>query len=253
MLYLDFLDTVHHKLRPERYLEIGVRKGKSLELARCRAVGIDPAFSIETEVNTDVALFRTTSDEYFRREAPLDATGGLPFDLSFIDGMHLFEFALRDFLNAERHSSPGGVIVFDDVLPRSVDEAARERHTTAWTGDVYPMVQVLATYRPELVVLPVATQPTGLLVVAGLDPENTVLTDSYDEIMREHRVADPQPVPEVLLDRLMSLPPQRVLDSSLWEVLAEERATPSGRLRDRLQEVVSRELGTAFARPATAQ
>ena len=129
-------------------------------------------------------------DEYFARPEPLAATGGEPFDLSFIDGLHLFEFAYRDFINAERHSSARGVIIFDDVLPRSVDDAARERHTATWTGDVYPMLAVLARYRPDLIVLPVSTQPTGLLLVLGLDPTSTILGDHYDEIMAEYRSAD---------------------------------------------------------------
>ena len=70
-------------------------------------------------------LFRTTSDEYFARPDPLAPLGGLPFDLAFIDGLHLFEFALRDFINAERGSRPGAVILFDDILPRKVVEASR--------------------------------------------------------------------------------------------------------------------------------
>ena len=55
--------------------------------------------------------------------------GGTRLDLVFVDGMHLFEFALRDFMNVERHADWWSVIVFDDILPRDVDEAARERHT----------------------------------------------------------------------------------------------------------------------------
>src|SRR5436190_7601575 len=83
MRYLSFLQSVHRQLAPERYLEIGVRSGVSLSLAQCRAVGIDPAFSITAELDGDVALFRMSSDEYFARSDPLAATGGLPFDLSF--------------------------------------------------------------------------------------------------------------------------------------------------------------------------
>ncbi len=114
-----------------------MRWGHSLGAARCPSIGIDPAFNINTEVHTEVHLFRTTSDEYFARADPLAPVQGEPFDLAFIDGMHLFEFALRDFINAERFSRPGGVIVFDDVLPRNADESARVRITSAWTGDVF--------------------------------------------------------------------------------------------------------------------
>jgi hypothetical protein len=193
---------VHERLRPAAYLEIGVRNGGSLALARGRAVGIDPAFAIHAELDGDVALFRTTSDEYFSRPDPLAPTGGQPFELSFIDGLHLFEFALRDFIFAERHSAARGMIVFDDVLPRDVPEAARERHTHQWTGDVFGVLQVLERYRPDLLVLPLDTKPTGLLAVVGLDPQNTVLVDHFEEILAEFRRPDPQPVPREILDRL---------------------------------------------------
>jgi hypothetical protein len=116
-------------------------------------------FEIVNELNCDLTLVRTTSDEYFARDEPLAPTGDKPFDLAFIDGLHLFEFALRDFMNTERHSSSRGVIIFDDVLPRNVDEAARDRHTRAWTGDVYTVLEVLAKYRPDLTVMIVGTQP----------------------------------------------------------------------------------------------
>jgi hypothetical protein len=248
MDYLDFLPAVHARLAPSYYLEIGVRNGVSLSLARCRRVGIDPAFSLTAELDGDVALFRTTSDEYFNRPDPLAATGGHPFDLAFIDGLHLFEFALRDFINTERHCTPRSVIVFDDVLPRSVDEAARVRHTRSWTGDVYPVIEVLARYRPDLTVVPVGTRPTGLLVVLGLDPSSTVLTDAYDKIMAEFRRPDPQPVPPELLDRLAIVPPQRVLDAPFWQVLrdAPAESTPA-QLRAALDDSLATALGAAFA------
>jgi hypothetical protein len=248
MRYLSFLQEVHRLLRPERYLEIGIRHGTSLALARCRAVGIDPAFAIRAEINCDVALFRTTSDEYFARDDPLAPTGGKPFDLAFIDGLHLFEFALRDFINTERHCSAKSLIIFDDVLPRSVDEAARQRHTHAWTGDVYSIIEVLARYRPELSVVPVGTRPTGLLLLIGLDPQNTVLADNYAAILAEFRRPDPQRVSAALLDRRAALPPQRVLEGNFWEVLsgATTDASPD-EIRAQLAQRLDRSLGRAFA------
>ncbi|MBA3530276.1 MAG: class I SAM-dependent methyltransferase [Propionibacteriaceae bacterium] len=247
MLYRPFLSAVHELLQPSHYCEIGVRLGNSLALARCPAVGIDPAYGITAELSNHVTLFRTTSDEYFSRPDPLAVTGGEPFDFFFIDGLHLFEFAFRDFIHAERHSSRQGVIVFDDVLPRTVDEAARERHTYHWTGDVYPMLEVLGRYRPDLVVLPVGTQPTGLLLVLGLDPDSTVLADHYDEIMAEYRRPDPQPVPSELFDRLTVLPPERVLASGLWSAFGEQNdADDPERFRRQLIEEVRSSLGSAF-------
>jgi hypothetical protein len=183
-------------------------------------VGIDPNYAVTAELAGPVSLFRTSSDEFFTRPEPLWATGGLRFDLSFIDGMHLFEFALRDFINAERHSTARGLIVFDDVLPRNVDEAARARHTGAWTGDVFLVLAVLAEFRPDLYVVPLNTTPTGLLAVFGLDPASPVLTEHYGQIVARFRRADPQQVPADLLDRTTLVPPRRFLDCGVLETLA---------------------------------
>jgi hypothetical protein len=60
--YLPFLTRVHELLRPDHYLEIGVRDGTSLALASCRSLGIDPDFNVTAALDTDVRLVRTTSD-----------------------------------------------------------------------------------------------------------------------------------------------------------------------------------------------
>jgi hypothetical protein len=108
------------------------------------------------------------------------------------------------------------------------------------------MLEVLARYRPDLVVVPVDTRPTGLLLVTALDPASTVLTDSFDEILAEYRRPDPQPVPPFLLDRLTVLPPERRLESDLLEVLAGSDDGDPG-LRARIAERVAETLGRDFA------
>ena len=135
--YLEFLDGVHRRLRPDTYLEIGVRHGRSLALARCRSVGIDPAYRLRVPLAPDTTLFRERSDEYFARPDPREPFDGRWISLAFIDGMHLVEYALRDFINVERHTHWTSVVAFDDVLPRNETEARRDRRTDAWTGDVY--------------------------------------------------------------------------------------------------------------------
>ncbi|WP_152363412.1 class I SAM-dependent methyltransferase [Microlunatus speluncae] len=244
MYYIDFLTEVHRRHRPGAYLEIGVASGKSLRLAGCRAVGVDPAFAITTPLDNDVAVLRTTSDEYFNRPDPMQVTKGQPYELAFIDGLHLFEFALRDYINTERHSSAHGMIILDDMYPRTVDEAARVRHTDAWTGDVFWIIEVLAKYRPELTVVGVDTQPTGLLLVLGLDPADTTLTDHYDEILAEFRRSDPQPVPAAILDRSSVFPAARLLESELIEA-ARSAETPA-EIQANLQRVAASRLGADF-------
>src|SRR3954449_9507356 len=149
MRYLEFLARLHELLAPPAYLEIGVRHGDSLALARGRAVGIDPAYKLRVDMPRGVTLFRETSDEYFARKRPLKALGGRRPALSFIDGMHLSEFIVRDFANVERHAEWTSVVVFDDILPRTADEAARDRRPRAWTGAVYKALARAHPVRPH--------------------------------------------------------------------------------------------------------
>jgi hypothetical protein len=110
---------------------------------------------------------------------------------------------------------------------------------------VFPILSVLAEYRPELSVLAVDTHPTGLLLVMGLDPTSTVLSDNYDEIIARHRRADPQQVPSSLLDRTTVLPPERVIESGFWDVLRQSRGGAEN-FRDELNRVLGDTLGRAF-------
>jgi hypothetical protein len=177
------------------------------------------------ELACDLQLIRATSDDFFARPDALSwFPEGSP-DLTFIDGMHLVEFALRDFINTEHRSTPTSVVVFDDVLPRSEAEAARERHTALWAGDAFKVSAVLERYRPDLVIVPLDTEPTGMLLVVGLDPTNTVLADHYDEIVAEYGPDDPRGVPEAVLHRRSAADPDLVADLPLWAELAAARTT----------------------------
>jgi hypothetical protein len=246
MFYLDFLRGLHEVLSPETYFEIGVRRGDSLALARKQAVGVDPAYRLTVEVPEQAKLFRETSDEYFARRKPLKPFGGRAIDLAFIDGMHLAEFALRDFVGVERLSRWTGVAVFDDIFPRDAEMAARDRRTHLWTGDVYKLLGILARHRPDLICLRIDTQPTGLLLVLGLDPESPVLMDRYDRILREGLVVrDPQDVPREVLQRGGALDPEGVLAAGVWPWLVAQRDAGTSRragIRD-LRAAVRRDLG----------
>ena len=245
MEYLDFLRGLHRAVEPRAYLEIGLRHGDSLALADCPALGVDPAFRLRVELGDNVKLLRETSDEYFGREKPRKPVGGKRFDLAFIDGMHLAEFALRDFIGVERLSRWTGVAVFDDILPRSVEEAARDRRTRAWTGDVYKVLEILGRHRPDLICLRVGTQPTGLLLVLGLDPSSRLLAARYDAILEDVVVPDPQRVPADVIERRGVLDPETVLASRVWPTLRDlrDQGTPRRSGLRSLRRVVREELG----------
>ena len=140
----ELLEGLHEKTRPRTYLEIGIRTGRSLTLSRTRSIAVDPLFTIDKPIHCDVQMIKATSDDFFAGDDPLAHFDGIPVDLAFIDGMHLSEFALRDFINIEPYMADTGVVVFDDVLPRNGLEAARDRKTEPWTGDVYKVVEICA-------------------------------------------------------------------------------------------------------------
>jgi predicted O-methyltransferase YrrM len=217
------LRALHRQLKPRTYLEVGVFTGASLGLSRTRSIGIDPAYTITKEIQCEVQLHRTTSDEFFSRPDPVAFFEGVPIDLAFIDGMHLAEFALRDFMNVEKHMSPAGVVLIDDMLPRNSLEAARDRKTSAWAGDVFKVADILRKYRPDLTVIPVNTSPTGVVIVLGLDPTSRVLDDNYDAALAACLAPDPQVVPEETLRRTHAADPASLMASPVWGKLADLR------------------------------
>lgn len=155
--YLEVLGSVHAALRPRCYLEIGVRHGHSLALAADEAIGVDPAPRLTVALSARTTIFQETSDQFFRDRAKTTLAGGV--DLAFIDGMHLFEYALRDFMNIEQHAHPAAVIVFDNIFPNHPLQAARERQTNVWTGDVWKIAACLRKYRPDLLLLQLSSAP----------------------------------------------------------------------------------------------
>jgi len=218
-----FISGLHRRLQPRTYLEIGVRDGTSLALARGKVIGVDPAYRIVQELHSDLRLFRLASDDFFALPDAFAHFDGLPTDLAFIDGMHLSEFAFRDFANVERVMSAGGVVIFDDVLPRNPLEAARDRRTGAWAGDVYKVVDALRRRRPDLLVLLVNTAPTGTAIVTRLDPQTAKNTEIYDSELATFLESDPQAPPPDYLDRSTAVDPRQILGLDVWDRLVAER------------------------------
>jgi hypothetical protein len=247
----DLLKGLHEVLQPRSYFEIGVSTGLSLGLSRARSVAVDPFFRVTSEIRCDVHLVRASSDEFFARENPFAHLAKPSIDLAFIDGMHLAEYALRDFINTERYCHAASVIVLDDMLPRSDVEAARERSlaagTGAWAGDVYKVIDTLRKVRPDLIVLELDTTPTGTLVVLLPDPENSDLHAAYDNVVREYVTPDPQDVPEWSLKRTRAIKGEELLESPVWSQVRRARLMPQGRARSALRNAY-REAGLVTAR-----
>ena len=76
---------------------------------------------------------------------------------------------------------------------------------------------MLRERRPGLTVLAVDTRPTGLMVVLGLDPSDTTLSDEYAEIVETAVPA--AGIPAEVLTRETALTPERVLAAPVLDVL----------------------------------
>jgi len=102
--------------------------------------------------------------------------------LAFIDGMHQFKFALRDFINIEKHCTSRSTILIHDCYPCRVHTAERERRTASGTatygGSSFSLGNIARPWA-----LKYRTAPTGLGVGAQSRPDSSVLRDNYDAIV----------------------------------------------------------------------
>jgi hypothetical protein len=186
--YLNFLGQLHSAMLVDWYLEIGCRTGASFAPVRSKTIAVDPFFRAEINVigqKPALHVFQATSDDFF-------ATGFLQrndirLSLSFLDGMHLFEYLLRDFMHTEAASDPQGVIMMHDLVPHNLRMTSRDLSAIrgAWTGDVWKLLPILQRWRPDLTLTMLNLRPTGVLCVSNLSPGNRVLQENYDAIVAE--------------------------------------------------------------------
>jgi hypothetical protein len=196
----DFRDFIAHTVRSKRarsYLEVGVRDAATLTVVTCPSIGVDPyfAFSNNPIANKSVLhLYQMTSDEFFRDYDPR-AILGSPLDVAFLDGLHQFEYLLRDFMYVEAVSHRETLVMLDDCLPLNSEMTERihrpelrenKHYASWWTGDVWKLLPILKEYRPDLRVTPLDTTPTGNVCITNLDCASTTLRDHYYEILDKY-------------------------------------------------------------------
>lgn len=181
--YQTWLKRLYALLTPRTLVEIGVSDGASLALAPpdCLTIGIDPEPKHTLPLGPKMQVFAETSDAFFAARRLETILSGDPVDIGFIDGLHHFEQVLRDFINLEANCGSRSVILIHDTFPLHEIVQQRERATEFWTGDVWRILPCLTAIRPDLKVMTVATRPSGLTIVHGLDPRSTVLNDRYAE------------------------------------------------------------------------
>lgn len=189
--YTRFLKALHQGITPDWYLEIGTRFGWSAQRTNGKVILVDPFFRISEDIIGDspaVLAFQQTSDDFFA--SGVIKSLGVQIGLSFLDGMHLIEYLLRDFMNTESVSHPKGAIMMHDCCPFSFTMTTRDLDNLpkgAWTGDVWKIIPMLQHHRPDLDITVLGCKPTGIVIVRGLDPNNRVLKENYNDIVAEWR------------------------------------------------------------------
>lgn len=184
--FREVLRWIHEDLQPRTYVEIGVHAGESLRAALPGTVciGIDPEPVIEEPVHTGTQIYALTSDDFFAKYDLRQLLGGATeVDLSFIDGLHLAEQAIQDFVNLERYTGPRSLMLLHDCLPLNARTASRVRQSSFYSGDTWKILVFLKRYRPNLHVAIVPAMPTGLAIVSGFDGGSRPLPSSLADII----------------------------------------------------------------------
>ncbi len=143
----------------QSYLEIGVHLGltfHALDLPRMDGVDPDFLFDLADHARDGRRYFPVTSDAFFAGPP----VGG-PYDLIFLDGLHVFTQTFRDFCASQAVAHAGTVWLIDDTGPNDIFSAIpdqdraielREAHgltSRAWNGDVFKTVFALHDFFPS--------------------------------------------------------------------------------------------------------
>jgi hypothetical protein len=137
-----------------------------------------------------VKLFKLPSDDFFDKHNLREVFGGEDIDLAFIDGLHTFDQALKDFINVERYSKSTTIALFHDILPVIPVTAMRDRESVIWLGDTWKTIVLLIKHRPDLKIFTIPTFPSGLTVVANLNAANKTLPDNLNQLVAEGMAMD---------------------------------------------------------------
>jgi hypothetical protein len=155
------IQQLMHEKGLKNYLEIGVFNGHIFFRVKSNfKLAVDPDFRFRTgrkilktilnPYNLFNRYFRKTSDDFFRDDAA-SVLKGRQLDLALVDGMHEFDYALRDVENTLSYLQKNGVIVMHDCNPQTPEAACSFAEWKArdfsgqWNGDVWKAILQLRT------------------------------------------------------------------------------------------------------------
>ena len=168
------------KKKYKRYLEIGVFNGEVFfKIKASHKYAVDPVFRFVKETkykmmlknrsNVNAKYFTKTSDDFFKEDAP-KLFSKKKIDICFIDGMHEYDFVLRDTINALNYLDEEGVIILHDCNPLTAEaevsfaEWKKRGFTGEWNGDVWKIIVHLKSMRDDINVFTLDTdQGLGII------------------------------------------------------------------------------------------
>lgn len=127
--HISFISFLADWIRPEHYLELGVRSGDNFNIVSSKSVK-STAVDMEQilfDLPSNANFYLGTTDEYFK-----NISDDEKFDMIFIDADHSHEQSLKDFMNAQRFLIEDGFIILHDTYPLS-----EEYLESYYCSDVY--------------------------------------------------------------------------------------------------------------------
>ncbi|MBV8251062.1 MAG: class I SAM-dependent methyltransferase [Chitinophaga sp.] len=148
------------------YLEIGVFIGANFfPIKAPKKIAVDPDYkfnwfkklkrAIQYPCNFRASYYKIESDRFFEKEA-IKLFNDKKIDVCLVDGMHQYDFALRDVENALKYLSDGGVIIMHDCNPANATAASTFEQWKArgckdnWNGDVWKSILHLRSMRDDI-------------------------------------------------------------------------------------------------------
>lgn len=111
----EFICNLFKWIKPECYLELGVRDGATFVPASqycAKAIGVDAFNAPPFQLQPNMEFYSMMTDDFF-----LSIDPDLKFDAVFIDADHSHEQSLKDFMNVKDRVIEDGFIMFHDTYP----------------------------------------------------------------------------------------------------------------------------------------
>jgi hypothetical protein len=180
----EVIQYLINKKKYKRYLEIGVFNGEVFfKIKAPHKYAVDPVFRFVRETkykmmfknvsNANAKYFTKTSDDFFKNDSP-KLFSKRKIDICFIDGMHEFDFVLRDTLNTLKYLDDNGVIILHDCNPLTADaevsyaEWEKRGFAAEWNGDVWKIIVYLRSLVDDINVFTLDTDQGLGIITKGL-------------------------------------------------------------------------------------